>query len=142
MHGTFLCNWHLTARLHEEGKLLVYINEASGEPVAYQWGGLLESGILEVRDDLRGCGIGRALVEHRLFEAAEAGEDILRIQCKPSTSIPFWEHMGFELRPVDGEIQTADLTLTKILWLFAPSLHSRIRGSICTYSITKSNNFV
>ena len=100
VHGTFLCNWGLTQRLHEEGKLLVYIlDEDSGEPVAYQWGGLLQSGILEVRDDLRGRGIGKALVEHRLFEAAEAGEDILHIQCKPSTSIPFWQRMGFELRP-------------------------------------------
>lgn len=97
--GTFLCNWGLTQRLHKEGRLLVYVDEVSGEPVAYQWGGLLQSGILEVRHDLRGRGIGRALVEHRLFEAAEAGEDILHIQCKPSTSIPFWERMGFELRP-------------------------------------------
>ena len=102
VHGTFLCNWGLTQRLHGEGKLLVYVDEA-GEPVAYQWGGLLQSGILEVRNDLRGRGIGKALVEHRLFEAVEAGEDILHIQCKPSTSIPFWERMGFELRPAaDG----------------------------------------
>lgn len=102
VHGTFMCNWSLTQRLHGEGRLLVYTDEA-GEPVAYQWGGLLQSGILEVRNDLRGRGIGQALVEHCLFEAAEAGEDILRIQCKPSTSIPFWERMGFELRPdADG----------------------------------------
>lgn len=98
VHGTFLCNWGMTQQLHEEGGLLVYIDENSGEPVAYQWGGLLQSGILEVRNDMRGRGIGKALVEHRLFEAAEAGEDILRIQCKPSTSIPFWQAMGFDLR--------------------------------------------
>ena len=101
MHDTFLCNWSLTLRLHKEGRLLVYIDEETGKPVAYQWGGLLQSGILEVRHDMRGRGIGKALVAHRLAEAIEAGEDILHIECKPSTSIPFWQHMGFELREGD-----------------------------------------
>jgi GNAT superfamily N-acetyltransferase len=101
VHGTFLCNWSLTLRLHADGRLLVYIDEETGKPVAYQWGGLLESGILEVRHNMRGRGIGKALVAHRLAEAIEAGEDILHIQCKPSTSIPFWLKMGFELRERD-----------------------------------------
>jgi GNAT superfamily N-acetyltransferase len=99
IHGTFLCNWNLTQQCHEEGRLLVYIDDNSGEPVAYQWGGLIQPGVLEVRNDMRGRGIGKALVEHRLFEAVEHGVDILRIQCKPSTSIPFWQLMGFDLRP-------------------------------------------
>jgi GNAT superfamily N-acetyltransferase len=103
VHGTFLCNWGATEQSHKEGKLLVYIDDSSDEPVGYQWGGLLTPGILEVRDDLRGRGIGKALVEQRLFEAAEADEDILHIQCKPSTSIRFWERMGFKLRPAAGE---------------------------------------
>lgn len=101
VHGTFLCNWNLTLRMHEEGRLLVYIDEETGKPVAYQWGGLLQSGILEVRHDMRRRGIGEALVAHRLAEAVEAGEDILHIQCKPSTSIPFWQNMGFEVRESD-----------------------------------------
>jgi GNAT superfamily N-acetyltransferase len=99
IHGTFLCNWTLTQQCHEEGRLLVYIDDNSGEPVAYQWGGLIQPGILEVRSDMRGRGIGKALVEHRLFKAVEHGVNILRIQCKPSTSVPFWQAMGFNLRP-------------------------------------------
>lgn len=55
------------------------------QPVAYQWGGLLRPDILEVRNDMRGRGIGKELVEHCLALAADAGEDILYIQCKPST---------------------------------------------------------
>ena len=97
VHGTFLCNWSSTERHHAANDLLVYVDEQSGEPVAYQWGGLLRPGILEVRNDMRGRGIGKALVAHRLAQAAAAGEDILYIQCKPSTSIPFWTSMGFEL---------------------------------------------
>ena len=48
--GNFLCNWNLTLDAHSEGELLVYIDPASGEPVAYQWGALIQPGILQVRN--------------------------------------------------------------------------------------------
>jgi GNAT superfamily N-acetyltransferase len=97
VHGTFNCNWALTKKSHDEGRLLVYIDPASQAPVAYQWGGLVVPGILEVRNDMRGRGIGQVLVEHCLALAKQAREHILCIQCKPSTSIPFWQRMGFQL---------------------------------------------
>jgi len=37
------------------------------------------------------------LVEYRISEAREKDKCLLRIQCKPETSIPFWKHMGFHL---------------------------------------------
>lgn len=98
--GTFMCNWNLTLKQHARGDLLVYVDQETGEPVAYQWGGLLQPGILEVRNDLRGRGIGRTLVAHRLAQAYASGEDILHIECTPDSSIPFWTAMGFTL--VDG----------------------------------------
>lgn len=94
VHDTFLCNWNLTVDAHEAGKLLVYVDEGSQEVVAYQWGALVHPGILEVRNDMRGRGIAKALVAHRLAEAAEAGHDVLRIQCAPRSSIPFWGEHG------------------------------------------------
>lgn len=97
VHGTFLCNWRLTAECHEEGRLLVYIDPKTQEPVAYQWGGLVRPGILEVRDNCRGRGLGKELVEHCLALTVDADEPILVIHCKPSTSIPFWQRMGFQL---------------------------------------------
>lgn len=99
---TFNCNWPLTEQSHEEGELLVYIEPESQASVAYQWGGLVAPGILEVRNDMRGRGIGRVLVEHCLARAKQARQHILRIRCAPSTSIPFWEHMGFELTDDGG----------------------------------------
>ena len=102
VHGTFLCNWRLTRESHDEGKLQVYVDPESQTPVAYQWGGLLRPGILEVRHDLRGRGIGKEFVEHCLAQAAQAGEYILCIQCKPSTSIAFWRGMGFQLDDEGG----------------------------------------
>lgn len=95
--GTFLCNWGLTEKSHQEGKLLVYIDGVSELPVAYQWGSLLQPGILEVRHDMRGKGIGRKLVEHRIKQATKHNQCFLVIQCKPSSSIRFWQHMGFTL---------------------------------------------
>lgn len=101
--GTFLCNWELTEKCHKEGRLLVYIDGASEQPVAYQWGSLVYPGILEVRNDMRGKGIGRKLVEHRIKQAIKQDENFLYIRCKPSSSIPFWQHMGFTLlSPEDG----------------------------------------
>lgn len=97
VQGTFLCNWRLTATAHEDGGLLVYVHPQTEEPLGYQWGGLVTSGILEIRNDMRGRGIGRALVEHCLALAAEDGNDILSIQCKPRSSIRFWKAMGFQL---------------------------------------------
>lgn len=102
VQGTFLCNWGLTLERHKEGELLVYIEPGTGEAVAYQWGSLIRSGILEVRADRRRQGIGEAMVRHRLAEAFDRDEDLLTIQCKPASSVPFWRRMGFETLQGEG----------------------------------------
>ncbi|MBV8502652.1 MAG: GNAT family N-acetyltransferase [Paucibacter sp.] len=86
--------------------MLVFVDKRSDEHVAYQCGDLLKPGLLEVRTDVRRRGIAKALVEHRMAEAAAAGEDILRIQCVPS-SIPFWKSMGFTILPGNQDELTA-----------------------------------
>jgi len=101
VHGNFLCNWNLTRQCHEEGRLLVLIDEIKGIPVAYQWGQLLSSGILQVRNGWRGNGLGRLVVEHCVELALQQDEMVLQVECKPSSSIPFWEAMGFTI--VEGE---------------------------------------
>lgn len=101
VHGNFLCNWNLTEQCHEEGSLLVLIDEIEGIPVAYQWGQLLSSGILQVRNGWRGKGLGRLVAEHCVELALQQDEMVLQVECKPSSSIPFWETMGFKI--VEGE---------------------------------------
>lgn len=97
IHDNFLCNWSLTERCHQEGRLLVYIDGVSRSAVAYQWGRLVRPGILQVRNDMRGKGIGRKLVERCIADAYKRNNCLLHIHCKPTTSIPFWKTMGFEI---------------------------------------------
>jgi N-acetylglutamate synthase-like GNAT family acetyltransferase len=101
--GNFLCNWNLTFEAHSEGELLVYVDPASGVAVAYQWGGLVQPGILQVRNDMRHRGIGRALVARRIKEARRKNTPLLFIQCTPESSIPFWRRMGFTLLQRKGD---------------------------------------
>lgn len=102
VHGNFLCNWSVIQSCHCDGKLLVYVDGSSGLPVAFQLGGLIRPGILQVRSAYRGKGIGRKMVERCIALALKRNESLLYIQCKPSSSIPFWQHMGFTLIPSDG----------------------------------------
>src|SRR5581483_6031163 len=96
--------FELTLRAHHEHRLLVYGDgPGTGLAVAYQWGGLLAPGILEVRHDMRGKGIGRQLVGHRVAQARRKDEGLLYIQCKPASSIPFWQAMGFTVLPASKD---------------------------------------
>ncbi|WP_353980477.1 GNAT family N-acetyltransferase [Salinicola endophyticus] len=91
VYGSFLCNWNLTQRVHDEHQLFVATLE--DEPVAYIWG---DFGILEVREDLRKKGVGKQLVEYAMQRAISSGRIAVSIECKPESSIPFWKKMGFE----------------------------------------------
>lgn len=91
VHGSFLCNWNLTQRVHDDHQLFVATLE--DEPVAYIWG---DFGILEVREDFRKKGFGKQLVEYAMQRAISSGRIAVSIECKPESSIPFWEKMGFE----------------------------------------------
>lgn len=95
--GNFLCNWNLTVESHQEGKLLVLVDETDGTTLAYQWGQLLQSGILQVRDRFRSKGLGMLVVEHCVELALQQDEMVLQVECKPSSSIPFWKKMGFTI---------------------------------------------
>lgn len=91
VHGSFLCNWNLTQRVHDQHQLFVATIE--DEPVAYIWG---DFGILEVREEFRKKGVGKQLVEYAMQRAISSGRIAVFIECKPESSIPFWEKMGFE----------------------------------------------
>jgi len=88
-------NWHLTQQAAEEGRLVVY-EDAMGNLPAYYWGPMHSlSGILEVRHDRRGQGIGRAIVNSQFEQAVRDREPLCYVSCSPQSSQAFWERMGF-----------------------------------------------
>lgn len=115
--GNFLCNWSIIERAHTKRELLVYIDGRSGEPVAFQLGRLLQSGLLQVKSDFRRHGIGKKLVDFCINLARRKDECLLAIQCKPSASIPFWQQMGFTLIPESDPPNRAYRILEKKLSL-------------------------
>jgi GNAT superfamily N-acetyltransferase len=92
VHGSFLCNWNLTQKVHDEKQLIVATIE--NEPIAYIWE---DFGILEVREDFRSKGVGKRLVEYAMKHATSIGKYAISIDCYPESSIPFWKKMGFEI---------------------------------------------
>jgi len=97
VHGNFLCNWSVIERAHRDGDLLVYVDGRTGLVLSFQLGGLIRPGILQVRHACRGTGIGRKMVQRCISLASKRDQCLLYIECKPSTSIRFWQRMGFTL---------------------------------------------
>jgi GNAT superfamily N-acetyltransferase len=97
VEGNFLCNWEIIERCHQRRRLTAYIDGHSGAPVAFQLGGLICPGVIQVRSDMRGRGIGRKLVDYCVKAASRKHEYCLIIECTPPSSVPFWQKMGFTL---------------------------------------------
>lgn len=99
-------NWNLTQRVYaEEGDVRVYVEEGSGQPVAYCWGTLnTTDSILDVKPSHRGMGIGRSFVKLLLDESIAQREPLLLFTCAPESSEGFWVRMGFTTQRYDSQI--------------------------------------
>lgn len=117
VHGNFLCNWSAIERSHRDGDLLVYIDGKTGLPLAFQLGRLIRPGILQVRYGYRRTGLGQKMVERCVALAKKRNQYLLYIECNPSTSIPFWQRMGFTLIKSDSERNYAFRIMDKPLEL-------------------------
>ncbi|KQY66909.1 hypothetical protein ASD52_09695 [Ensifer sp. Root142] len=91
----FFCNWGVIEAIYEEDMLDVLA--IGSETVAFVADGRRGPDIVEVRPDLRGKGLGRRAAEHALQRAYDRGNAVVRIECAPHTSIPFWQTMGFTM---------------------------------------------
>lgn len=106
--ASFWCNRNLIEKGQREGKLWAMIAE-DRQVVAFnlarqfrcEHGSEAAIEILEVHPERRGAGLGRQMVEHFRGLARETGAMGICIDCRPHTSIPFWQHMGFS-RVVPG----------------------------------------
>lgn len=99
---SLFCNWELTEAKHHADELYIGIEGSTGEVVAYHWGELLNSGILEVRKDRRGHRVGSAMVKSSIARSTLKGACCLKVQCAPAESRLFWESMGFLVHDEKG----------------------------------------
>ena len=97
----FWRNQQAIQKSFEEGRMRVLRSDDG--VVAFITGRPWYPEILEVRPDCRGQGFGRVMAEHIRDQAIAAGACLIRIECQPPTSIPFWERMGFRLIDEDGD---------------------------------------
>lgn len=89
----FYCNWNVIVKIFESKQLFVLaIGEDVVGFVADGWSG---PEIVNVRRDKQGMGYGRRLAKWAIASAARRGRSIIKVQCAPTTSLPFWEKMGF-----------------------------------------------
>lgn len=130
----FYGNREIIRRAHEEGALTVLVED--DEVVAFMVGDASSWDILEVRPDRRGSGHGNMLAQHYIEEARRRGVCVLKIQCSPRTSIPFWKKMGFTMFPFNEETQDrAYLVLDRSFSL--PNDRTPVNVSIAFYPESK-----
>lgn len=98
VHGNFLCNWSVIEAAHKAGEVLVYLDDR-GAPAGYLTGTFGPDTILQVRDDVRGNGIGTRLVNACVESIERSGEPngLAFIQCAPEDSTAFWARVGFTI---------------------------------------------
>lgn len=91
--GNFLCNWQVIAAHQAKSDCLVCIE--GDHPIGFFAGGLTLCGILQVRNEFRGTGVGSALVDRAIKDSISKGSHLLVIECAPIESLSFWESKGF-----------------------------------------------
>lgn len=94
---SFYCNRSVVSSCHDEGELYVLIDPATNLPIAFLANGRYQPYILSVKADRRGEQHGYALAQFMidLWRATDAS--VIKFECAPETSIPFWQHMGFQM---------------------------------------------
>jgi GNAT superfamily N-acetyltransferase len=88
----FWCNRQIIQRAHDDDELWVVLE--GDEAVAFQVGDYSPD-ITNVRKDRRRRGYGTALFEAALARALRDDVNLLRVECNPRSSLPFWQKHGF-----------------------------------------------
>lgn len=98
----FWNNNKVIAQSHETGSLLVAIEKSSSLPVGFLCFDQINAiiNILNVKLDYRKQGVGRLLADHIIRESIDSGFPGLLIDRNPSSSIPFWNNLGFRELPL------------------------------------------
>lgn len=91
---SFWCNNNLVRKSFRETDDL-WVVRIDGEAVGFQVGNDMK-GIVNVRKDMRGRGVGEALFNATLARAKANNVTALYGECAPTSSLSYWEKHGFE----------------------------------------------
>ena len=91
----FWSNWKIIYESFMDGRLVVLTRD-DHEPIGFLANGKYEPLIMEVQPKHRGKGFGRMLAEQMIDYWTRRRRQRLEFEAI-FASIPFWQHMGFEL---------------------------------------------
>lgn len=94
---SFYCNRNVISECHDEGELYVLVDPATDLPIAFLANGRYEPYILSVKADRRGEQHGYALAQFMIDLWRTTDASAIEFECAPKSSIPFWQHMGFQM---------------------------------------------
>lgn len=89
----FWGNRRLIKHWHADGLMRVLLVE--DKAVGFWAGHFDTNSVMEIHRDFRKHGYGRLLAEDWMKGAEAAGICVLKIECSPRSSIPFWKKLGF-----------------------------------------------
>jgi hypothetical protein len=103
--GNFWCNKDVIFNAHKRRRLLV-ICDLSLNPLGFlahtNWANI---DILEIKNEYRKRGIGTSLVKYFFLSSKRRRQWIINIECKPQSSVPFWEKQGFQVSDCGGQFK-------------------------------------
>ena len=117
IEGNFLCNHTTIQNAHNNDELFVYLDKISRDPIAYLCHKDYDPQILQVLSGFRNRGIGREMFEYCYSLAYSANKCIIKIQCAPDTSVPFWRKMGFYIERSHNHMTYGYCVIKKIIEL-------------------------
>lgn len=103
--GCFYCNRDRIAARRQDGDLFSYIDGSTGKAIAFISFYGHQPDIAEVRADRRGEGAGRRLAEFAIKRARQRDACLLEIECAPTSSVPFWKKMAFEMFDLENPFE-------------------------------------
>lgn len=96
----FFVNVDVIEKYFEKKELFVCIY--NNFPAGFITGPFDGPSILNVKKGYKRRGIGKKLFKYFLDEAKKQHINVIKIQCKPESSIKFWETMGFSIKNDNG----------------------------------------
>lgn len=99
----FYCNWNIITRSFDNNQL--WVTTFNDRPIGFVVVGVSDSSltavidIAEIKPSERQKGYARQMINETLNRFRSQGVLVVRLECSPTSSEPFWKKMGFQNYP-------------------------------------------